>query len=154
MSAIPLIDNSRAVPRGTRTVHGVITLVAWVLYALLWMPLITLVAWLLGVRTTYVELYLQKHDFEPSLAAVLPLLALACATLLIGWAEWNRWRFGDRERRAAHQDVGIAQVAAALQADAKLGDRLAAAKSAVLTMDESGRPQSVRVDYPVASLPQ
>lgn len=152
MSTDPLISNSRAVAPATHTLHGVVTLVAWVLYAFLWLPLITLVAWLLGVRTTYIELYLQNQRFDPTLAITLPLLALACATLLIGWAEWNRWRFGDRERRAAHDDVALADVAAALHADGTLGDRLSAAKSAVLTMDAEGRPVDVRVDWPLLAV--
>lgn len=151
MSTDPLISNSKAVAPATHTLHGVVTLVVWVLYAFLWLPLITLVAWLLGVRTTYIELYLQNQRFDPTLAITLPLLALACATLLIGWAEWNRWRFGDRERRAAQDDVSMPDVAAALRADVTLGDRLAAAKLAVLTMDAEGRPIEVRVDWPLVS---
>lgn len=146
MKPEPMITRSDDVRPATRTLHGALTLAAWVLYAFLWLPLITLVAWLLGVRTTFIELHVRNHPFDPTLAITLPLLALACATLLIGWAEWNRWRFADRERRAAHDDVALPEVAAALHADPALGHRLAGAKSAMLVMDAEGRPLDVRVD--------
>lgn len=147
----PTIDRHAAAPARTHRLHGAATVVAWVVYAWLWLPLITVVAWLLGVRTSYIELYMRDHRFEPTLVVTLPLLALACALLLIGWAEWNRWRFGDRERRGAHEDVAPADVARALHAPEHVATRLSDAKLAVLTMDAEGRPQAVNVSRAVSA---
>ncbi|MGH8085934.1 MAG: poly-beta-1,6-N-acetyl-D-glucosamine biosynthesis protein PgaD [Lysobacter sp.] len=131
--------------RAKRTFYGVMTLLAWAVYAYLWLPLLTLVLWLVGVRLSYIELYLRDQRLDAALLVTLPLLLLACATLLIGWAEYNRLRFRGRERRTPRQDVRDDEVALALGAPPELGAALLDAHSAVLTMDTEGRPLAVRV---------
>lgn len=135
--------------RAKRTFYGVMTLVAWAIYAYLWLPLLTLLLWLVGVRLSYIELYLREQRLDAALLVTLPLLLLACATLLIGWAEYNRLRFRGRERRLAQVDVRDDEVALALSAPPALGTALLDAQRAVLTMDPEGRPLAVRVDRPL-----
>lgn len=137
--------------RAKRTFYGVMTLVAWAVYAYLWLPLLTLVMWLVGVRLSYIELYLSQQRLDAALLVTLPLLLLGCATLLIGWAEYNRLRFRGHERRLAQVDVRDDEVALALSAPPALGTALLDAQRAVLTMDPHGRPLAVRVDRPLGS---
>lgn len=132
--------------RAKRTFYGVMTLVAWVVYAYLWLPLLTLVLWVVGVRLSYIELYLRDQRLDAGLLVTLPLLLLACATLLIGWAEYNRLRFRGHERRLAQIDVENIEVALALSAPPALGAALLDAQRAVLTMDPEGRPLAIRME--------
>ena len=83
-------QNQSNVQRG---LYGTITLVAWAVYFYLILPLVTLLLWWLGLRGSYVQLWLPEAGFDRTLALTLPLLAVACALLLIGWAEINRLRF-------------------------------------------------------------
>lgn len=137
--------------RVKRTLYGVVTLLAWVVYAYLWLPLITLLLWVVGVRLSYIELYLQQQRLDAALLVTLPLLLLACATVLIGWAEYNRFRFRGHERRLAQSNVHSGEVAHALFAPPGLGVALLDAQSAVLMMDPQGRPLTVRVDRPLGA---
>lgn len=135
-----------------RTFYRVATLLVWILYAWLWLPLATLVLWVLGLRLAVIELYLAEQRIDPHLLVWLPLLLLACATVLIGWAEYNRRRFAGRDRRQGREDVTPAEVARAMGADAVLATELGGARSAVLVMDGEGRPLALR-QGPAAPVP-
>ena len=81
-----LIRKPMKQPRLQRAAWGFVTLGFWMVYVYLWTPLVTLLLWLLGIRTAFFELYVREHAIEPFLLFSLPLLALACALLLISWA--------------------------------------------------------------------
>jgi biofilm PGA synthesis protein PgaD len=136
--------------RATRTFYGVVTFLAWVFYVYLWMPLTTLALWVLGVRFAYLEVYLLNEPLEPpAMLRELPLIALCCAVVLIGWAEYNRRRFQGKERRHPQEDAGLMEIAAALHASPALGTALHLAKSARLEMDPRGRPLEIQVIHPL-----
>lgn len=135
--------------RAQRTIYGAMTLLAWVVYAYLWLPLLTLLLWVVGVRLSFLELYLRDQRLDAALLVTLPLLLLACAALMIGWAEYNRLRFRGYERRAPRGNVGDHEVASALYAPEELGTALVGARSALLAMDPKGRPIAVRVARPM-----
>lgn len=127
-----------------RTVWGMVTAACWGFYVYLLMPLLTLLLWLCGIRIVRFELYQREHAVEPFLMMILPALALACALLLVTWAEYNRWRFaGRKERRSNQADAGRLEIALGLGASASLARSLAAAKSVILHMDDDARPQSL-----------
>ena len=138
--------------RTTHTVYKTITFMAWLVYAYLWLPVVTLVAWGLGARNAYVELYMRDNALDPTLLVTLPLLLLLCSTLMIGWAEWNRYRFQDKDRRGARDPAAAEDIAQRLRATPALAASLANAKSVVLTLDEKGAPSAVRVDWPLVAL--
>ncbi|WP_167285153.1 poly-beta-1,6-N-acetyl-D-glucosamine biosynthesis protein PgaD [Marilutibacter alkalisoli] len=137
-----LIENSRSRPLAVRTAWGVVTAICWGLYAYLWLPLLTLILWLFGVHTAATELYLRNNQVEPFMLMALPLLALAVAVLLISWAELNRARFGNRERRSATPDASAREVADALGATQAVADTLRAGKTIVVRMDEQACPHA------------
>jgi len=122
-----------------RTVWGVITGAFWLAYLYLWMPVLTLVLWLLGLRTVASELYLRTHEVDPFLMLALPATAAAVVALLLVWAEYNRWRFAgsDAERRTRPADVPLEDVAQSLGASAEVAQALNAGRVSVLHMDPS-----------------
>lgn len=145
-----IINSPRKVSTARHTVYKTITLLAWVVYAYLWLPVITLVAWMLGAKTAFIEVYVRDNALDSTLVVTLPLLLLLCSTLLIGWAEWNRYRFQDRDRRGPRESASEADIAQRLRAPPSLAQSLLNAKSAVLTLDEHGAPTHVRIDRPLA----
>ncbi len=138
-----VIYKPRSQPALQRGFFSVVTFAFWLAYAYLWLPLLTLFLWLLGVRTAVFELYLREHQVEPFLLISLPLLALASAVILIAWAEYNRWRFRDKDRRAAHPDIGRQEIARAFGSSQEVALSLSNSKVAVLRMDDSAAPVGV-----------
>lgn len=138
-----VIYKPRSQPALQRGFFSVVTFAFWIAYAYLWLPLLTLFLWLLGVRTAVFELYLREHQVEPFLLISLPMLALASAVILIAWAEYNRWRFRDKDRRGAHANVGRQDIARAFGSSDEVARSLVASKVAMLRMDDSAAPVGV-----------
>ena len=135
-----LIRKPMKQPRLQRAAWGFVTLGFWMVYVYLWTPLATLLLWLLGIRTAFFELYVREHAIEPFLLFSLPLLALACALLLISWAEYNRLRFSRTDRRSQPRSATLPEVADALGTPPVVARALVLGKVTVLHMGEDARP--------------
>lgn len=126
-----------------RSLFGVMTFLAWSVYIYLWIPLLTLLLWLLGFRTTYLQIYLQQQVVNLWLIGVLALFALGCALLLLGWAEYNRRRFAGLDRRGRQADVDLPEMAAGLGARTEDVIALQSASIATIRMSASAQPLGV-----------
>ncbi|TWI03596.1 biofilm PGA synthesis protein PgaD [Luteimonas cucumeris] len=135
-----IIDKPWQLPRLHRSFFGIVTAAFWLLYAYLWLPLATLILWLIGIRTATFELYLREQAVEPFLLIALPVLAMASAALLIAWAEYNRFRFNGKDRRNAHANVGHDEIAGSFGASMEIALGLAGSKIAMLNMDRDAQP--------------
>lgn len=136
----PIIDHPERQGTARRTAYGTLTAAAWVLYFYLWLPLVTLVAWVLGARTGYDRMYLEQNAIDPFLLLALPVIALICGAVLLAWAEYNRARFAGKERRHAAANTGIADVATQLGADPATADTIRGARVVTITLDDQARP--------------
>lgn len=136
----PIIDHTPTRGPGKRLAAGALTAAAWSVYAWLWVPLITAIAWIIGMRTAYVRLYLNDNEIDTFLLLALPVIALLCAALLIGWAEYNRVRFSGVERRQRRDDVDDDTVRIALGASAALASKLRDGRIVRLALDDDARP--------------
>lgn len=140
----PYITHPREpAPGRVRTLQGLVTLLAWVAYAWLWLPVITVIAWMLGVRTSYVELFVSQYEFDRNTFGILFTLAVVATVVLIGWAEYNRHKFSGRDRRAPARNVDVDEIARALGTSPEVSMQLAQAKSITLAMDERALPVGV-----------
>lgn len=136
----PIIDHTPTRGPGKRLASGALTAAAWSIYAWLWVPLITAVAWFVGVRTVYLRLYLYDNEIDPFLLAALPLIALICGVLLIGWAEYNRARFENADRRRRRETIDDEQVRVALGATPALAAKLRDGRIVQVALDDDARP--------------
>lgn len=137
-----------AVPR---TLWGMVTGVFWLAYLYLWTPVVTLVLWLLGIRSVTNELYLRQHEVDPFLMLALPATAAVVVSLLLIWAEYNRWRFASAssERRGQQRNVPLEEVARGLGASEEVALALNAGRVSVLHMDPNhALPLSVSAVVP------
>ncbi|MFP7721838.1 poly-beta-1,6-N-acetyl-D-glucosamine biosynthesis protein PgaD [Lysobacter sp. A3-1-A15] len=134
-----------------RSLYGTITLLAWAVYVYLVLPLITLLLWWLGLRGSYVQLWLPEAGFDRTLALTLPILAVVCALVLIGWAEFNRARFQNRERRLQNDDATPIEIADAMGAPHALAERLRGARVATLRLDQQALVTDIAVTQPLAT---
>lgn len=149
----PYITHPRdPAPGGVRTLQGIVTLLAWIAYAWLWLPVITVLAWMLGIHTSYTELWMRNYDFDQDTFGILFTLAVVATVLLIGWAEYNRHKFGGRDRRAPAQNAEPAQIAGTLGTSVEISHPLGRAKSITLAMGDDARPVGVHRHVPMSGL--
>jgi biofilm PGA synthesis protein PgaD len=97
-----------------RALFAVLTLGAWFVWVSLWLPLITLVAWLFGMRTSYVELFVREHGNGLSDLLVVVAIGVCCGLIEILWSSYNFRRFRHATRRRARPLVGLDAMAESL----------------------------------------
>ena len=91
---------------------GLVTFAFWSIYVYLWLPLITLVAWWIGVYLFNIHMVeLQGYNGLANKLALYSFIILALSALLIGWANIERFRFKGVKRRQGRPEVSAGQVA-------------------------------------------
>ncbi|QCO67810.2 poly-beta-1,6-N-acetyl-D-glucosamine biosynthesis protein PgaD [Luteimonas yindakuii] len=139
----PIIDHRRQRSRGRQVASSALTAAAWAVYASLWLPLLTAVAWYAGVRTAYSHIYLKQHEVDAFLLLWVPAIALGCGVLLIGWAEYNRIRFSKKDRRQRRSEVHADTVSAGLGVSAALAARMRSGRITRVALDQDANPTGV-----------
>ena len=114
------------------------TLMAWMVWISLWLPLATLVAWALGLRASYVEMVVREHGHGGHDLAALLALAVACALLMFSWSSYNYLRFAHLERRRRSRAVDRRAIAAALGIQQETARWMQRAPRMVLEFPEGG----------------
>lgn len=104
----------------SRFAYSMVTLVFWVFWIYLWLPVASLIGWLLGFNLFYQEMvvksgYLSLLDLMGWYAGVILIIG---ATLL-GWASYNLVRFRKKERRKGVDRVDIREIAGRFGVDAE-----------------------------------
>jgi biofilm PGA synthesis protein PgaD len=94
-----IIERPELQPRRERFVYGTITAVAWVLWAYLWLPLVTLVAWYFGIRAFIREVSIPDRLTLLTTGASYLLVILLLGGGLLVWSRYNLRRFGGKDRR-------------------------------------------------------
>lgn len=141
----PIIEAPERTTLGERTLSHVLTAVAWAAYAWLIAPLLTSIAWLLGLRYGWLELTAPLLDGTGTPGIALPILGGLGIALLLAWAELNRWRFTGVERRHTTPPVTDDTVAESLGAPLslphQLRDSFEKLPVVVLQMNEQAEPE-------------
>jgi biofilm PGA synthesis protein PgaD len=141
----PLIIAPERASPSQRALSRLFTAIAWAAYMWLIAPLLTSLAWLLGVRSAWIELSRPLIEGTGTPGLLLPILAGVGAGLLLLWGELNRWRFTGVERRHATPPVTDAVVAKSLGAPQDLADRMRKSFESlpviVLQMNEQAEPE-------------
>jgi biofilm PGA synthesis protein PgaD len=139
MKAEPLIINrperQKPLQRATSTF---ITMIAWALWVSLWLPLLTLIAWLLGLQDVYLKLGLD-HPFQAAQNLDMVLgVACVCAVSLGAWAFYNRVRFAGKQRRTANRVVDIQEMAPVLETTVDTAKHLRVNRRSIIHVNEQG----------------
>jgi biofilm PGA synthesis protein PgaD len=100
------------VARHTKIGSSVFTVVFWGIFVYLWMPLITVVAWMLGLYHSYGELtYVRELSNLEHLAFIYAMIVLALGSSLLLWALQEYLRFRNVNRRREPVAVALHELA-------------------------------------------
>ena len=108
----PLIERADLQSPHQRTLYGVLTLGFWAFWIYLWVPVLALLAWSLGVQQAYKYMVVLG-----GYRAVIDLLGFYCMIIvlqgsaLVLWAVYNIVRFRDVEKRVAAAPVTPVEIA-------------------------------------------
>lgn len=130
-----------------------ITFVFWVVWIYLWLPLISLVAWLVGIQLFrehmldnggYKILFMDMHQY----AIVIAIIAAA----LIGWARYNLLRFRDKDSRKSSLQVDPAAQAKYFKIDPQQLRLWQVTKRLVIHHDKHGDIAEVETQTPPTAI--
>jgi biofilm PGA synthesis protein PgaD len=88
----------------SRTIGGF----AWAIWLFLWLPVLSTILWILGLRTAYI--HIVRAPDERSLLLIFAIM-LICNVIVSGWSSYNYLRFvGSTKRRGTdvvpHEEIG------------------------------------------------
>lgn len=141
MGKVTYIDAPELLTRRQRTLGALITAIMWGAYAYLWLPLVSLLAWLLGFEFAY-EVMVRAGGASALRTALLwysVMLVDVVLTVSI-WSLLNKWRFAGHNRRTAHSAVADESMADYFGVTLDELARLRAARHVELEIDGLGRP--------------
>lgn len=130
-----------------RATTGGLTFIFWVFWIYLWLPLISLVAWGVGIHLFHDNLLMNdgyKRLFDHWGWYVFSLLLIM--VVLIGWARYNLLRFRDKERRKRPLPVDLSTHARDFKIDATRLVSWQGAKRLVIRHDQHGTIIQVETD--------
>ena len=119
--------------------YGVLTVAFWAFWVYLWVPLLALLAWSLGIQQAYK--YMLEFGGSADLARLVAFYLLVIVVLggaLLLWAGYNILRFSGVERRTPSAPVTTQQVAGMYNLDAAEIERWQGLRRIVVTHDEHG----------------
>ena len=121
-----------------RVLFGFITVIAWVIWASLWLPLLTALAWAIGLGDIYVQLDLG-HPLQSSGDLDIVLYsALVCVAIFTSWSAYNHLRFSGKQKRRGNSPVSTAETAKAIGASLDTALIMQAQRRSVVQFTEKG----------------
>lgn len=120
-------------PRPARNAFfALITFMAWLVWGVLWLPMITFVAWSAGLRNGYIELVVREHGKGWQDLVGIVLIAAVCAVITLLWSGYNRLRYGSLTRRRTPTVVSAQAMATSLKVQMTTATEMRAQRRVVL----------------------
>ncbi|MDA3914921.1 poly-beta-1,6-N-acetyl-D-glucosamine biosynthesis protein PgaD [Oleiagrimonas sp.] len=148
-----IISNGPRLPLLNRSLYAVATLLCWLAWGYLWLPLVTLIAWMMGAHTAWIELSAEDHLKHLSDLLYICMYAGICAVIFSSWAYYNQWRFANRTRRMRpDMNVSLEEQAQTLKSTPDMARALRKQRSSVIDFGDGQVPMRlVRQADPLAA---
>ena len=143
----PLIERGD-LPQSPRQklLYGALTLGFWALWLYLWLPLLALLAWTLGLQLAYkYMIVLGGLDEVIRLLSLYGLIIGLLGGSLIAWAFYNIYRFTGVERRVTNPPITALEIARDFGMDPLSVRAWQVARSLRATHDPEGRIVRVEI---------
>lgn len=140
----PIIRRPELQPRLQRRLYQAVTLLVWLAWLYLFLPLATLLLWIAGLRAGWVEGGLASDPVNASAVRWIGAFALVAAAALVVWGEVDRRRYSARKHRRVREHGELKTISEGMQI--RLADvyRLRDARLARVNFTPEGRV--LRVD--------
>jgi len=148
-AANPQIDAPELLTARQRARDTLFTALMWGVYLYLWVPLVSLFAWLLGFEFAYDVMV--RAGGATDLGEVIVFYAIVVAIIFLtvtAWSLGNRLRYGKMHRRHAHSPLTLDSMARYFHVEETDVARLRQMKSASIEFDDEGRPQIASYEAP------
>jgi poly-beta-1,6-N-acetyl-D-glucosamine biosynthesis protein PgaD len=139
-----MLDNTyivsiKPIDRGHRTRDTVLTFLMWGIYVYLWVPLITLGAWLVGFERFY-EIMITYGGFDVVLELLdwYAVIIITIAACVVSWSAINYGRFHNRERRYAAPVTNTSEISEFFGIARTEVDRIRTSRRLQIDLDEFG----------------
>jgi biofilm PGA synthesis protein PgaD len=150
----PLIERSDLQTPRQRTLYGALTLVFWAFWFYLWLPVLALLAWALGVEQAYkYMIVLGGYRDVLDLLGFYSLIVLLLGGGLVVWALYNIIRFRGVERRVVALPVTPAEIGRDFGQNPALVARWQSEQRLYVMHDENGRIARVEALIEGAAVP-
>jgi len=142
----PIIERADLQSPQQRIIYGALTAAFWAFWVYLWVPLLALLAWSLGVQQAYKYMVVLGgyHDVIRLLAIYSMVIGLLGGALLL-WATYNIIRFRGVEQRLARPPITAAEIARDFGMEAAAVERWQGAQRLRVTHDQAGRIALVEI---------
>lgn len=141
-----IIENPELQTPQQRYAFAAITLLFWILWFYLWIPIISLLAWLFGAERFYRAMIVHSGlDTLLELLGLYSIIILIMGVILSGWAWYNQIRFRGREKRRASPTVTLEETGSFYALRPEQLDLARYAKHVVIEHDEHGKVKDIRV---------
>jgi biofilm PGA synthesis protein PgaD len=121
-----------------KAMFGVATVVAWLFWAFLWLPLITLGAWAFGLRNAWLQLHVLEPARQGGDINVILVAAILCAVIFSAWSGYNHARFSGKQKRRGNNPVGVEATARVIGASTEDAISIQAHRRAVVSVSDAG----------------
>jgi biofilm PGA synthesis protein PgaD len=150
----PLIERSDLQTPRQRTLYGALTLVFWAFWIYLWMPVLALLAWALGLEQAYKYMVvLGGYRDVITLLGFYSLIILLLGGGLVLWAVYNILRFRNVEKRRAALPVTPLEIGQHFGQDPESVARWQGEQRLYVTHDAAGRIARVEALVDGAAVP-
>ena len=124
-----------------------LTFLFWLIWFYLWLPLISLLAWLFGVEIIYEHMIVLEgfYGLVDLLGWYLSVILLIGLTLLC-WSRYNLTRFRGRSKRTHVDTVSGHQLADFFNVDRQSVDASRHARTIYVSHDANGQIDHIRYD--------
>ncbi len=150
----PLIERSDLQSPRQRTLYGGLTLAFWAFWIYLWLPVLALLAWSLGVQQAF-EYIVEPGGYRNTiqLIGIYALVVLLLGGGLVAWAVYNILRFAGVEKRVAARAVTPVEIGRKFGQNPESVARWQSERRLYVTHDPDGRIARVEMLVDGAPVP-
>lgn len=150
----PLIERADLQSPRQRTLYGALTLAFWAFWIYLWVPVLALLAWALGVEQAYKYMVVfGGYRDVINLLGLYSLIILLLGGGLVLWAVYNILRFRNVEKRRAALPVTPLEIGEHFGQEPASVARWQSEQRLFVTHDETGRIAHVEALIDGAAVP-
>lgn len=119
---------------------SLITFIFWVFWFYLWVPVISIVAWTMGIRFFYENMIsLGGIGGFVKLLGVYLLVVFIIGLIFFGWAYYNNRRFKNKQRRGKFWKISFKNLQERYDLDEEQVLNCKAARRIVVHFDDAGK---------------